>query len=302
MQFTSKLLATCLALVLPIAVQANGDLLPSEITILVNHALEAQPGVDRRSVTTPLVARMQTDDLPEIERFMKGEVHFLHLQPEESRDEYWEFRNRDDDLGRVAWQRLMVIRINAFQMVDVLLDRDIPRYEERFGVRADDRHGISFPVQRTVQLLAERGDAGRALDLLVHHVRLHDRFDAPYSAYALPGQFFSLAEENGRKKEFEELNRWVLDGLNAAIDQRLANPTNDGPKPSAIPGALFFSLFADRKLDFYEWTAEFIKLRDKIEAGVARAGPGSSPGLLPVDRMYVAFLGRSRCPVIDIRL
>jgi hypothetical protein len=271
MQCTSKLLATCLALALPLVVQANGDLLPSEITILVNHALEAQPGVDRRSVTTPLIARMRTDDLPEIERFMKGEVHFLHLQPEESRDEYWEFRNRDDDLGRVAWQRLMVIRINAFQMLDVLLDRDIPRYEERFGVRADDRHGISFPVQRTVQLLAERGDADRALDLVVHHVRLHDHFDAPYSAYALPTQFLTLAEENGRGEEFEKLVQWALDGLNAAIDERHANPTDDGPKASAIPGAVFFSLFADRKLDFYEWSAEFIKLRDKIETGVASA-------------------------------
>ena len=271
MKCTPKLLAACLALVLPLAVQADENLLPSEITILVNHALEAQPGVDRKSVTTPLIARMQTADLPDMERFMKGEVHFLHLQPEESRDEYWEFRNRDDDIGRVAWQRLMVIRINAFQMVDVLLDRDIPRYEKRFDVRADDRHGISFPVQRTAELLAERGDAKRALDLVAHHVRQHDRFDAPYSAYALPGQFFSLAEENGRDEEFAEMNQWVLEGLNAAIDERLANPKNDGPKPSDISGALFFSLFADRKLDFYEWTAEFIRLRDKIQAGVATA-------------------------------
>lgn len=271
MNCTSKLLATCLTLVLPLTVQADEDLLPSEVTILVNHALEAQPGVDRKSVTTPLIARMQTVDLSEIERFMKGEVHFLHLQPEESRDEYWEFRNRDDDIGRVAWQRLMVIRINAFQMVDELLDRDIPRYEKRFGVRADDRYGITFPVQRAVELLAEGGDASRALDLVAHHVRLHDRFDAPYSAYALPGQFSSLARENGRDEEFEELTQWVLDGLNAAINERLAKPRDDGPQPSAIPGAVFFSIFADRKLDFYEWTAEFIRLRDRIEAGVATA-------------------------------
>lgn len=268
MQFTSKILAICLALALPLAVQADQDLLPSEVTILVNHVLEAQPGVDRKSVTTPLVARMRTDNLSEMERFMKGEVHFLHLQPEESRDEFWEFRNRDDDLGRVAWQRLMVIRINAFEMVDVLLERDIPRYEEQFGIRADDRHGISYPVQRTAQLLAERGDVDRALDLVAQHVRQHDRFDAPYGAYALPTRFLSLAEQHDRKEEFEELTQWVLDGLNAAIDERLANPGNADPQPSAIPGAMFFSLFGDRKLDFYEWTAEFIKLRDSVQAGI----------------------------------
>jgi len=264
-------LALSIILSAPFTAQAEEDILPSEFTILVNHALEAQPGVDRNSVTTPLIARMRTEDLPELERFMKGEVHFLHLQPEESRDEFWEFRNRDDDIGRVAWQRLMVIRINAFQMIDELLERDIPRYHERFGIRSDDRYGISFPVQRTAELLTERGDAGLALDLIVKHVRQHGKFDAPYSAYALPGQFFSLAAENGRSEEFEKLNQWVLEGLSASIDERLANPSDDGPKPSGIPGAVFFSLFDDAKLDYYEWTAEYLKLRDRIAAGIATA-------------------------------
>lgn len=247
------------------------DLLPSEFTVLVNHALEANPGIDRKSVTTPLKERVRTEDLSEIERFMKGEVHFLHLEPEDSRDEFWEFRDRDDDLGRVAWQRLMVIRINGFQMVDDLMERDIPRYNERFGVRADDRYGISFPIQRTAQLLADRGEAERALDLVVAHVRQHDRFDAPYSAYALPGQFFALAAENDRAEEFSELTNWVLGGLNRTIEDRLANPSNDGPRASGIPGEVFFSLFADRRLDSHEWTAEFLKLRDRIAAGVASA-------------------------------
>ncbi len=268
---TNRLLSAIAVLSMSIGASAGDVLLPSEFTILVNHALEAQPGVDRKSVTTPLIARVRTEGLSEQERFMKGEVHVLHLQPEESRDEYWEFRNRDDDIGRVAWQRLMIIRINAFQMVDELVDRDIPRFENRFGVRADDRYGISFPVQRTAELLAERGDADAALDLVARHVRQHDRFDAPYSAYALPGQFFALAADNGRAGEFHDLNEWVLDGLNTAIEERLANPANEGPQPSGIPGTVFFSLCADRKLDFYEWTAEFVRLRDRIEAGVATA-------------------------------
>ena len=34
---------------------------------------------------------------------------------------------------------------------------------------------------------------------------------------------------------------------------------------------VFFSLFADRRLDAWEWTGEFLKLRDRIEAGVANA-------------------------------
>jgi hypothetical protein len=274
MKTSQRIFATIVAIVAiahSSAVQSADDLLPSEVTILVNHALESQPGIDRKSVTTPLIARMRTEELSEIERFFKGEAHFLHLQPNDSRDRFWEFRSRNDDIGRVASQRLMVIRINAFGMVDELLEKDIPTYQERFGVRADDRHGIAFPVQRTAEALAEKDRASQALDLLVGYVRSHERFDAPYSAYALPGQFFALAAKNGRADEFRELNDWVLTGLNATIDERLKNPQQSGPKTNELPGEVFSSLFADRDLDFYEWTAEFMKLRDRIAEGIATA-------------------------------
>jgi len=271
MRKMNKLANAIVALALSCSVNAAEDLLPSEFTILVNHALEAEPGIDRKSVTTPLTKRIRMEGLSEMERYLKGEVHFLNLEPEESRDEFWEFRNRDDDIGRVASQRLMVIRINAFQMVEEVLERDIPRYNERFGIRADDRYGITFPLQRTAQLLVERGNADQALDLIASHVRQHDQFDAPYSAYALPGQFFKLASENDRAEEYQALNEWVLNGLTAAIEHRLENPVNDGSKASGIPGEIFFSLFADRKLDSFEWTGEFLKLRHRIAEGVATA-------------------------------
>jgi hypothetical protein len=277
MQSAIRVIVTLATIFASSTALANDELSPSEITILVIHALEAQPGVDRRSVTTPLIARMRTDELSEIERFMKGEVHFLHLQPEEARDEFWAFRDRNDDLGRVAWQRLMVIRINAFGMLDEVLENDIPTYQQRFEIRPDDRHGITFPVMRTIQLLAEDNRADQALDLLASYVRVHDQFDAPYSAYALPGQFYALAAKNDRADEFRELNEWVQSGLSAAIDERLRNPEQTGPQQLEIPGQVFFSLYADRDLDSYEWTAEFMKLRDKIAAGIAtgRERPGT---------------------------
>ena len=274
MQNISRIVVSFTMIMLTFAVSAH-ELLPSEATVLINHALEATPGIDRRSITTPIVGRVRTEGLSEIERFMKGEVYFLHLQPEESRDAYWEFRDRNDDLGRVAWQRLMVIRINAFGMVDDLLDIDIPQYEEKFGIRSDDRFGMSFPLQRTADALIERGEIERALDLIVDHVQKHDEFDAPYAAYALPGQFFEVASQNGRADQFAKLNEWVLQGLNAAINDR--NDTeSSGPSNKEIPGEVFFSIYADRSLDSYQWTAEFIKLRDTIQAGVAsvRGTPG----------------------------
>ena len=101
MKIKLRILATITALAISSAAQSEDKLWPSEMTVLTNHAVQSQPGVDRKSVTTPLIARMRTEDLSEIERFFKGEAHFLHLQPNDSRDRFWEFRDRDDDIGRV---------------------------------------------------------------------------------------------------------------------------------------------------------------------------------------------------------
>ena len=210
---------------------------------------------------------MQTDDLTEIERFMKGEVHFLNFEPEESRDEYWRFRDRDDDLGRVANQRLMIIRINAFQMIDELVNDDIPRFREKFGARADDRYGITFAVSRAAQQLADKGDVDAALDLIVEEVRAHDKFDGPYTAYGLVGQFMQMAVDADRADEFVALNHWVLEGLNDAVEKRSKVQNYESGKPFDVPGTVFFSLFDDRQLGYHDWTAKFMRLRDRIADG-----------------------------------
>jgi hypothetical protein len=160
----------------------------------------------------------------------------------------------------------MIIRINAFSMVEEVIEQDIPAYRNRFKSHVDDRQGITFPVMRAAMQLLERNETNRALDLLVEEVRLHDKFDGPYAAYQLPGRFMSVAEKNGRGKEFRELQRWVLAGLDEAIKQRLAVQPEPGKNRLEIPGVVFRSLFADQHLDYYDWTAEFLRLRAAIEA------------------------------------
>jgi hypothetical protein len=249
-----------------VTMAADENLLPSEVTTLINQAMLFQPEAERTTLTAPLISRMINNDLSEIEYFLKGEAHFLNLEPEPARDVFWEFRNEPGNIGRVATQRLMIVRINAFSMVDEVIDKDIPAYRERFGSRADDRQGITFPLMRAAMQLLERNEIERALDLLVEEVRLHDKFDAPYAAYQLPGRFMSVAEKNGRGKEFRDLQRWVLDGLDDAIKRRLISQTKPAGNSQEIPGVVFRSLFADQNLDYYGWTAEFLRLRAAINA------------------------------------
>lgn len=247
-----------------IAPVAHADLAPSEVTTLIRQAMLHQPDAERTSLTQPIVARMRTTNLSDIEQFHKGEVHFLNFEPEPSRDEFWKFRNRDDNFGRVALQRLMLIRINAFDMVDTVIDQDIPAYRERFEIRPGDRYGISFAIRQAATQLINRGDVERALDLVSDEVTRHDRFDGPYIAYRLPGQFLDVAEEHGRGDEFRALQEDVLRGLDDAITRRL---NADVPKVDTeveLPGVVFVSLFEDQTFDEYEWTAEFLKLRAAI--------------------------------------
>ena len=146
---------------------ANEKLSTIETATLINHALRYQPDAKRRDITTPFSERIRTDNLSDMELFFKGEWHFLHLEPEPARDAYWEFRDRSDSMGRVAFQRLMVIRINAFGMIAELLEKDIPEYNRRFPVNPYDRYGITFPVSRTASAMIEQDRADEALDLIV---------------------------------------------------------------------------------------------------------------------------------------
>ncbi len=248
------------------AFSAGSGLSPSETTTLINHAMQYQPGAKRREITTPFVERIRTDDLSEMELFFKGEWHFLHFEPEASRDAYWEFRNRSDLFGRVAFQRLMIIRINAFGMVAELLEKDIPEYNRRFPVQPYDRYGITYAVSRTASAMIEQDHANEALDLIVQHVTLHDEFDSAYIAYRLPGQFLEVARQNGRATEFIELHDSLLAGLDAVIKKRLVGNPTKVELVKRLPGIVFRSLFDDSDLGFHQWTAEMMELRDQLRA------------------------------------
>lgn len=243
---------------------ADGELSPSETAILINHALQYQPAANRRDITTPFAERIRTHHLSEMELFFKGEWHFLNLEPEPARDAYWEFRNRSDAIGRVANQRLMIIRINAFGMVTELLEKDFPEYNRRFPAKPNDRYGNTFAVSRTASALIEQDRTDEALDLIVKHVKLHDKFDSAYNAYRLPGQFLDVARQSGRAAEFIELHQRAISGLDATIEKRLKAKPGDTEKVEKMPGIVFRSLFEDTDLNFHQWTAEMMTLRDQL--------------------------------------
>lgn len=243
---------------------ADAALQPSEVTVLINNAMRYQPALARKVLTEPLLARMAVPDDTETEQFLRGEVHFLNLDPELARDAFWAFRMRDDILGRVATQRLLIIRINAFAMVDELLGSDIGEYHKRFPVRPDDRFGITFAVSRTAALLADQGRADEALDLVIDEVRLHDKFDSPYTVYRLPAQFMEMARKIDRENELQDLRDWVVSNFEQALQQRLEADAELPPPTDKVAGVVFRSMLADQEMDKYDWTAAFMRMRDQL--------------------------------------
>lgn len=266
-RLTRLILLCCSAIYSP---WVSAELLPSETTTLMVRALQQNPISERTSITRPIMARMRTDDLEAYENFLKGEAHFINFEPEPARDSFWAFRDRNDDLGRVASQRLMIIRINAFNMVDELVNQDIPAYRDRFETSPHDRFGISYPVMQTARALAEAGKPQEALDLVVDEVERHDEFDAPYFAYRLPDSFMKLADEHDRAKEFRALKRWVSDGIDQALERRLSEFPPPERRAFTLPGSMLGTLFEDQRRDYHEWTAEFLKLQAQLAQADAR--------------------------------
>ena len=242
----------------------EGDLWPGEVVTLMNHAMQLQPEVDRTTLTAPLIARMRTEGLSPTEKFLRGEAHFLNFEPEPARDIFWDFRERDDALGRVALQRLMIIRINAFEKADEIVEKDIPRYRERFPVSPVDRYGISYAVAQTARHYIANGKADLGLDLIVEEVNQHSKFDSAYIAYTLPGQFIESAMAAGRGEEFIQLYRWAISGLSKAIEARLENPPGKPEQLVTLPGTVFFSLFDDSDWDQYRLTGAMMRMRDQL--------------------------------------
>lgn len=243
-----------------------GLLLPSEATTLMSRAIRVSPATARQEITRPIVARMQTTGLDLEERFLKSEAHFMDFDPEQARDGFWEFIQRSDAFGRVAMQRIMVIRVNAYQRFEQVLSEDIPEYRRRFGIDPNDRSGVSYPLAQVANWLIEQGEADRALDLVVEEVRAHRQFDAPYFAYTLPVQFMEAARAAGRGDEFAALLDWCRHGLSTAIKQR-TRPDATPSRPSGDPlaGDTLGTLFYDRMLNAHHWTAEFLALRARME-------------------------------------
>ena len=121
-------------------------------------------------------------------------------------------------------------------------------------------------MSRTASALIEQDRASEALDLIVEHVKLHNDFDSAYTAYRLPGQFLEVARQNGRAAEFMALHKSAISGLDASIEKRLkANPT-DVEQVERLSGIVFRSLFEDSDLNFHQWTAEMMSLRDQLQA------------------------------------
>lgn len=252
----------------PKVIAEPDELWPSEMTTIAMHLIRHAPDRGRTDITAPLVARMRTKDLDEQERFLKGEAHFLNFEPEPARDAYWEFRNRDDAMGRVANQRLMIIRVNAFGMFDQVLEEDIPAYRRRFGVSPEDRTGISYPIAQLARHYIQTGHAKRGLDLIVEEVAHHKAFDAPYAAYYLPLQFLEAAKDRDRGDEFLTLIRQTVDGLDQTIQARLRSGRAAGPSAPTLKGAMLGTLFADGFRSSAEWTALFMAQRAALQSAL----------------------------------
>lgn len=269
---TLPVLALCAAAAAAPAAGVPDGLLPSEAATLMRAAMDRHPEAPRRDNTAPYAARVPNAEYEGDERFMKGELHFMNFEPEPSRDAFWPFRFEPGLRGRVATQRLMIIRLNAFSMLDEVLEEDLPRYLEGYAPIPEDRHDEAYPVQIIAGKLIERGETERAFDLVERTVRRHGDIRSPHTAHLLPALFLEASRKAGETARMHRLMDDSIRGLGQALERRRAARPENAARPGVpqMPGAVLFGPFEDQRLSYDQWTLLYEQLLRRLRE--ARAG------------------------------
>ncbi|MBR9814010.1 hypothetical protein GYB61_09175 [bacterium] len=251
-------------------------LLPSEATLLINRALDQQADAPRRSITGPYVRRIDATVESASEKFYQGEIAFLDFRPDAAFEAFTQAASGDSDIARVANQRLLIIRVNAYEQYDAVVKEHAPAYRQRFPIRPDDRYGISYPLLQVAAHYFRSGRGDEALDIIRKEVMAHDAFEAPYLAYSLPLRAMAHAKDAAQRTALLELAGWAKDGLDLAIEARLKQSNWQPPAGPSVAAPVRGTLLEDQTLGGHQWTAEFMQLRDRIAQMLDRATAASA--------------------------
>lgn len=149
-----------------------------------------------------------------IERAALGEALFLNFRAVEARRHFSGLMERDDLIGRLAWQRMMQM---AFTPEDggEKMNAMLVKYREKFSQTPFDIAGSAQQVRNLASMYMNAGKTEQALDLIMKELASLPT-DAPYNGYRLAEAFYPAFEQEGRTEELKTLLSNKLKRLQAA--------------------------------------------------------------------------------------
>jgi hypothetical protein len=247
--------------------ESPGKLLPSEaITLMVTDAMN-NPTFSREDVYQAYLPRVITDDLNEEEQFYLGEVYFFALMPEEARDAYYPLRQGESLVARVAWQRLLQIRVRAFEMHERAAT-DMVNFRKTFAADPADREYLSRQVLNFGNYYARQGEHEKVVGVVEAELAALN-YGGAYASFIHPATFIESYIATGRMQQAIKHLQSAHDGLTETLKVRVSSPPDDDYNyPLPADRYSFFFTPVNEKLGWQQQNDKFLQLIDNIGASL----------------------------------
>ena len=209
-----------LLLVLPGAsawAQQADSVLPTEVLHSMIQEMLAHPERPQGENTMKFVSRARTKGLDDRERLALGEVYFLAFMPEEAREIYQAYLERNDDLGRLAWQRLMRITFAA-ESKHAEAEQMLEAFYRKFRPTPLDEGYGSQMASDLARHWRSKGDNERAIGFILREYNAVSA-EGAYVGLSLPARMSDLFAAAGRLEEAKQLTRQALEKLKAVAER-----------------------------------------------------------------------------------
>jgi hypothetical protein len=215
----------------PLAGARDQRLLPSLALHRVFDELRSQP-TKQGEIAASVLSQTTTTGLDVSERFALAELYFAAIMPKEATSTYLTFADGHDQRARTANQRVLFMKMVAFQSFDGV-EAQIAAYRKRFPPDVADLYGLDEPVFALAEHYRSTGADEEVVALVGDEVgRLPDT--APFYSYGLLPRYADVFVKAGRRDDLLRLLRRAEAGYRDVPESAEAAPPVVVHRPGVV--------------------------------------------------------------------
>ena len=196
--------------------------LPSRALHEVFDQMRSQP-TKQGEIAKQVLSRTQTAGLSRDEAFALAELYFAALMPKQSTEAYSAFTSGNDQHARTALQRVIFMKMVAFQQFDGITD-DLVAYRKRFQPSSDDIFGLAEPIGVLAAHFRSEGRHDDVVKLVVEELAALP-LDAPYMSFSLVASNLESFQRTGKQDDAVRLLKAATRAYAHVADTKVSVPT-----------------------------------------------------------------------------